>query len=266
MIPFILVNILYAVPVRYISGYYFDWSYLKALIKSTITLQVPAHLWFIFVVFILDVLCSILAKGKKLYHKGVLPFVLVLFLISGYFSRINAMMLLMKNALWFIMGIWFEKHGIRKKMQMYLREKNRNRFVLSASCFMLIAIVLCQNAINLSIGWLEPLMDSLFIIVSAPIGGLGTYALSDIIVQRGRKNILIDYLSKQSFGIYLFHEPVIHLCVWLYVKTGFVNEMTDGYAYLLSILIRFSVSMAAGILISEVVHNLSIRNIGQHLK
>lgn len=61
LIPFLLCNVLYAFPIRYLCGYFADDSFIKALIKAIVAL--PGHLWFLWVLFVISIVIALL-----IYH------------------------------------------------------------------------------------------------------------------------------------------------------------------------------------------------------
>ncbi|MCD7885559.1 MAG: acyltransferase [Lachnospiraceae bacterium] len=116
MIPFYIVGIIYAVPVKFIAGYYFDWSLIKSYIWSVVVFQTPAHLWFLVTLFLLDIIFGALSKKKWQYSKAIFPVLIAMFLVSPYLSGINLIYRLFQNAVWFYIGLCFEHFEIRKKL------------------------------------------------------------------------------------------------------------------------------------------------------
>lgn len=250
IIPFFLCEILYAVPIKYIAGFYYDWSLLKAYLYSTVLMQTPAHLWFLVILFLLSITFSVLAKYKLLDNKFVLVCISLLYLGHDYLPGGGYFLYKYGQfAIYFYIGIMIEKNKVRARINHLLGHKSIQSIFISILLYSVV-LILDINIMPIIAIPKAPFRNG-FRFAEAIIGCLIIYLLCHYI--KDTEHPIIDYLSRNSFGIYLYHEPIIHMCIYLFILTGFVNRLTDPYMYLLSIAIRFMSALVVALIVNAAI-------------
>lgn len=120
---------------------------------------------------------------------------------------------------------------------------------------MLILLLYISDRVHINI--FDELIASCLSLFEAVFGCLGMYELSICLVNREWDNTCLGrLLINWNFEIYLYHEPIVHLLVSIFISTGFVYTMQSNLGYASSILIRFFVSFGGAIFIGAIARKL----------
>ena len=209
IIPFIIFTIFWMVPIRLLINYpgYINKSMYEILIKNSILGIDNGHLWFLPVLFIIFIIMYFI--GKLLIEKNkkwlyMFFFVILLFIsilapnitINTYINQA------MCYLFWFYIGFIINYNNfINYKV---------NKYIL---------IVLLAISLILSIYINQVVIKYLLTII---------IILSLYLIISGKRSKLIDIISNNSFGIYLFHSPMI------YITFTFLSEQSPLIVFIVN--------------------------------
>lgn len=224
IVPYLFVSILYLVPIRTLINYpnYVNNSFLYNVIVNILLGRDNGHLWFLISLF-LDFI-SFYFLRKVVRNDKLLFIICFIISIIGYFY-IGAPL---QYLFWFSYGYFIAKIGFATRcfnktkmcciilflvllIFLYL-------FIFDNSSYYIICIIL-KYIINLI------LLPFLYIIIPS------------------KSNKFVQNISKYSFGIYLFHSPLIYFVfysdiVYYPILTIFINFVLLGFlSYVLSYLL-----------------------------
>lgn len=201
LVPLILVKVFWVAPVRYFSGFY-DSDNRKAQLLECIFNPDVGHLWFLYVLFSIFMIQSIISFFYK-DSRNRLIIATALAGIIGYFAMIsgipNQIANILKYNYFFMLGeIIFLLYQDKVKVKKYMR-------YLMIVAIALFTVLLTRNIIQTR--WIKILLE--FFVASMDIVAIHTFFKE--MLKRGVKmprifSVLADY----SMGIYLFHEPILY--------------------------------------------------------
>ena len=234
MVPFLTVGLLFMLPLRFAIGYpgYWEASPLQA-VKGFLLLENMGHLWFLptlFLIFLLSELILAAADhlpGLKKVPELVLAVVSAVIYLEGYrftFGSANLLNVYV-NLLWFTLGYVFCVH---RALISRLYRHAWLKFGLLTLNILLAAYCFHTGTVHF--------------LVSLTLTGL--YILNAYGAMPEKSCALTEKLSKNSFGIYLFHSPLIYITFTLIPNVSplivvFINLVVFGAAaYGLTNLVR----------------------------
>ncbi len=233
LIPFVTFALLWMIPIRLLSQYPF-W---KGLSLSEIILQVftgkdSGHLWFCPALFLMMMIAGLIEKhvlGKRdLSSTEVIALFGFLYLLSAGSRFIPGGTLFLndvsKYMVWFYLGYYLNK-----------RNKVKSKYAVLG-----FAVALTLFGIHVS-----GLLNDIFAIrILVEYTGTTLFVISLYYLITSKSNRLIEGISKNSFGIYLFHSPLIYIvfCYFSYLRPAAVIAINFfllmSLAYILTVLMR----------------------------
>lgn len=253
MIPFFLCGILYCVPIKYLVGYYGEDSLMDAYVDSLLIMQKTGHLWFLLILFLLDVLFVCAFKYNIFRCKYFVFLLIVLYFFHDYLPGGPYLLYKFGNyALYFGIGIYISENEIRKKFVLLCRCK-KYMLCLCATLIYVVAFVAEQYLQSI-----VPIGNALVCNFFGLFEALSAFAIIYFICYYSKRyaNKILLYLSKNSFDIYLYHEPLNLVIIYLYIKTGFVLKMNSNGTYLISIIIRIIGCLLGSLIISVFIRKI----------
>lgn len=193
LLPYFFICFLYMDPIKIglgVPGY--DFS-LEMLLQQLVLFIDNGHLWYLPTLFLMFIVSSLVLRGGK----SISTMMLLAIILSVLSSRVFAWFCLSQFCLYYVYFLLGYVICRNKKIV------NKSRTV---------GIGLCLVPITLSL-WLNDgglLKHSLLILMSFSVV-IGLYCL----VSSSRNKFLM-ILSKNSYGIYLFHSPLIYFMYMLY--------------------------------------------------
>ena len=254
LIPFFCVTILYSIPIKYISGYWiYSTNISRDIFVGQILIQGNTHLWFLATLFFEFVIFELLAKIGVLSRRYsiVLLFILILFNCISENLSINLLKYIFEFGLYFYTGIVFE--GYRDKINNHITSSwIRRLFILY---LLVLTIYIAWLIVVPSSFWL---VDQVGKIIVAFISMMIFYSIAFFAIKKGYLlGNLIAMISRRSFGIYLYSDPINYaiLAIFLYAFTisGFGN---DGLSLGLYVS-RFLFTFGGGLLMTKVIDFLA---------
>ncbi len=191
IIPYLIIGILWVYPIRIISNYsgFFGHSFLYNVIINIILGLDNGHLWFLpslFLMFIISYFLEKYVKNKKI------KFILILFMfLLGHILNLSWVSETLKFIIWFYFGNFIRKYSLENKM------KYRKIFIVTTIFF------ICMYFITYNLNaYISLLFKYCVCLTIIPL-------LYNII--SNKEIFLMQKISSRSFGIYLFHSPLIYL-------------------------------------------------------
>lgn len=196
-IPFVFFSFAWLLPIRYILGYsgYKSDSFFNVIFYKILLGGDNGHLWYLptlFFCFIISYLClhgirKLVRKNREYVYIVIIAAILycvkILFPFGGYLQFIG------QYYIWFCLGILISHY---KKGTSTWKKWNKYRgFLIVASIFFICFALWKPNII--------------FVNIATVFCTIALY----LIIPSNKNEVLIK-LSKNSFGIYLFHSPMIY--------------------------------------------------------
>lgn len=190
IIPYLIIGILWVYPIRIISNYsgFVGHSFLYNIIINIILGLDNGHLWFLpslFFMFIISYFLEKYVKNRKI------KFILILSMfLLGHILNLSWISETLKFIIWFYFGDFIRKYSLENKM------KYRKIVVIATISFICMYFI----TYNLS-AYISLLFKYCVCLTIIPL-------LYNII--SNREFTLLQKISGYSFGIYLFHSPMIY--------------------------------------------------------
>lgn len=233
LIPFFFVGLCWLIPVRLIAHYpKYGGSYISGIIEFLNSDW--GHLWFLPVLFVLFICLYHLLKlncksSKELIDIGIL----IVCLLIGFGSKFLPLHPLFKLSLnwafWFVLGFYL----CNKTIKLPNRKSMISTMILITTIFSILLLPIeWEGLIGKAIGFVVSLLIvmSLFLYVS------------------NRSSEMINYLDKNSMGIFLFHSPIIYV-------------LYDRFAMVLPPFAMVSLNFVVSVIISIFI-TMVIRKVG----
>lgn len=235
LLPYLFVGLFWMVPLHYITGACGESdNYINAAINSVLLMKSPGQLWFLISLFLIFVcLYPVIRLSAKtggvseIALLGVLLFVSYGVKSGQLLEGIDnvAFMRFFYYLFWFYLGFLLNAHG-------------KELFDYSDKYKALIGIC-CTVAFAICFLLLHEHKSELYYYGAAFFGVLAMY-----ICIPDNTNRVMKFISKNSFGIYLFHSPMVYVTfkIWADANPFFVilfNMICLGtIATLLTIVLR----------------------------
>lgn len=217
MIPFFLIGIIWMIPIKLIVRYpgYQKDNYISAFLKL-LTNTDSGHLWFLPTLFMIFVIFFILKK-TGIWTKKII--VLFICLGMGYFYwllpdfGIPYLKSVYQYVWAFALGGSVIEEGVEKSL-LFLRQNKWINYIIFLIC-LIDTMILCRRDLICAVLFTLAIYS---VVPEAPIA-------------------LLNKVSRNSFGIYLFHSPLIYITftyfldypVWFVVLLNFVVWGTIAY-------------------------------------
>lgn len=236
LLPYLGCFVFLLVPVRYLVGYYpSNWTEsMKAVLGELIGLGDNGHLWFLPTLFLDYVLFYCIEKISKRHHTvGILTSAIVLYLSAFLIpDRFDTSI---RYLLWFTGGYFFDTICYDRMRQMQAKVL----ILASASCLF-------------TAFFLFHIQKKLTGIVTIPISMLTTaLGICSILflayVCAEKQSKLSRILEKYSYSVYIFHDPVNYLFLFVVGRLICTSTLSEGqYAVVIILKIMASLLLAIG--------------------
>lgn len=258
LIPFLLITLLYVVPLKLISNY-FSSNYLiaiKEIILGQFLLMGNTSLWYLPSLFINFIIIYIIEK----MYKGNTGLKFIIFFglnVISYKIAIPLFYAPMRYTIWFYIGLKFE--DIRQRMNIFIKN-NKNILPITLVIF-IITYYLNTHVITTNI-----LMGGVKVILrfgTAFLGCFLIYSLSYYLTFNTNimKCKFIKMISNNSFGIYLYSDTLNYLILFLIYSIFGIEIFGDEYGALIIFLIRLIFTSVISIYISKFLKTKNVKYI-----
>lgn len=239
LIPYLACFIFLLLPVRILVGYYpADLSgSIKQVLCELFGFGDNGHLWFLPTLFIDYVLFYYIERICNRRTKRIIFSVIVLYLLS--YVTPDRFDTCIRYLWWFMAGYLFD-------MICYLRLKRVKSYVL------LPASIFCLSSAYLLYNLEKKMQDMIVIPLTMLVTLLGIFGIVFIAYICARKQTrLLSFLEKNSYSIYLFHDPVNYLFLFLIGKLILLSDLSEAQ-YAVVIIMKVVISLFGAVLIKNV--------------
>lgn len=254
LIPFFVVSTLYSFPLKWATGY-FDGtqSVLEDFVVGQLLVQGNTHLWYLPAMFFDFLICYGLERHVKL-PRWLIVTVLAMVSVLAWDIPVQLVSYPLRHALWFYCGCCFERW----------RQGSDRTFTIPHGLAGCVALAL----VYMGVGRIAPYGIRLVIrfvcqkLLVPTVAGWALYALSCGIARTGLvKTGVYRCLSRNSFGIYLYSDPVNYLI--LYVAAATIGPFFFGDALGTMVLfgMRIVITLGCGIAVSELLRKCKVKYI-----
>ena len=250
LLPFVVVLLLYAVPLKAISGFYAkSTNVFKDILTNEVFIQQGFYLWFLPVLFMIFLIHHIVEKKMHIRKPYKLVFMYVALLLHSVIP-INAIRLIAKFIMWFYVGYYFEEY--REKANAHISLKTL--FIIGS---IFVALSYIYSTIHDSAG-----IDILGAVrlalapICAVVGCAFVYGISFLLSSTALPATRIfNVLRNNTFGMYLYSDPwnyvVLAVLVHFIGKAVFVADWGSALMYFSRILITGGVSLSFSIFLKK---------------
>lgn len=246
LIPFFVAALFWSIPLKYISGYWDgagDNTLLQILVGQILMFgDFNSHLWFVQALFWV----FLLSWGIERFNlrKNAKAFACILFIASICCKYVHAkfsiellnILTAFQYLLWFYVGFYFEQY--REQVNEYI-----SKHVSWVICF---AVIFAYVVLIFAAGHLPriPGFNTVSVYLFAPIGMMLTHAMcyKSLTITPPQLLNLITGISKDSYGLYLFSDPINYVVLMFVSDYSLQWIYSDNLGSLTIYLIRFFAS------------------------
>ena len=186
LLPFLIIGLIYLIPIRYLVSYsnYVDHSIIYNIIHNLILGFDNGHLWYLPTLFIIFLIFNFYKDNNK--YIDIVIFILLIYLniISNHFP--TYLYYVSFYLIFFYLGILFNKYNLISNLKTYY------------SIIIILILIIYNLFINNSLILLLVQFISLILLFKIDFTKLG-------------KLKIINCISNNSYGMYLFHSPLVYL-------------------------------------------------------
>ena len=255
LVPFLVVGVLYSFPLKLVTGYFSESENVVAdLILGQLLIQGNTHLWFLPAMFVNFLLCYILQRYVKIPWPVVLSVLAVVSVLVWDF-QIYLVAYPLRFTCWFYGGYQFERCrrrwdkiagvgtsvlGVVATALLFLLVRS----VMSKFWILAIPRVLCHRLLLPAVAAIAMYMTCC---------GLARTRLV--------KGALFTRLSRDSFGIYLYSDPLNYVILLL------ASVLADGWLFrsgagaLVLCATRVGVTLVGALLVTELLRRCKVKYI-----
>lgn len=255
LIPFCVITILYAIPIKFISGYFNQSKDIaKDILVGQIMLQGNTHLWYLLTLFVIFVIAYLGERNIKTKQSIFLLFLIIISIGSGKIA-IKLVSYICRFGLWFYVGMLFEEYRI------YFEEKFssvKNLLFWIDIILLIIYTILSYNLVSFPI----KLVFVFLKIILAGLLCLTTYMISYFASgSRIMESKIFSIFRRDSFGIYLYSDPLNYI-ILMVGATLFGGKLWSNEIYsIVFYLFRFFFTLGISIFITESLKKCRIKYI-----
>jgi len=201
IIPYLIVSLLWLIPIRLFVDYsgYHDKSIINIITSCILFCKDNGHLWFLpslFFIFIIMYLFSPLQQKWNIKKKLILfAFLVLLTRLSSFVPNVFNLPLVLMFCMYFYIGI------IIREFYETIKQLS-NKFKTTIKFLLLFFAVFCISLFGFNLLKVTSIVN-MFMAVSGIV--LLYLAMPD------KSNKVIEFIDKNSFGIYLFHSPIVYI-------------------------------------------------------
>ena len=263
LIPFLVAALLWSIPLKYISGYWADAG--RDILSQIFIGQIlmygnsNSHLWFVQSLFWIFIMSWIIERFN-LRRKSTVFFFCLFFIsiccryVYGKFHiELLSIILACYYLLWFYVGFYFEQYRLRFNQYISAHISWTKGVV---ACAIYIALIYASGKLPHIPG-----LSTVSIYIFAPIGMALTYALcyKSLTITKPRLLTVITYISKESYGLYLYSDPINYVVLWLVSDYSFQCIYSDNLGALSIYLVRFFASTLGAWMVILIMRKLKYK-------
>lgn len=245
LIPFITVLLLYAVPVKALSGFYSKSdNFIKDIFIDEVLIQKNFYLWYLPTLFFIFLINYVLEKKMHIKMQYKLAVMLASSCIYSFIS-INALSLIARFIIWFYMGYCFE--NLRERINDFVSLHRTKYIILSGAFFILISLAyfIIPNPAGVDI------YSAIKLVLKPVCAILGCMFAYNVCLSLSLTSLvdlkIFKTLRSNTFGMYLYSDPwnyvVLAALVHLLGSAVFVTNWGSAIMYFSRIIVTGGVSL-----------------------
>lgn len=219
IVPFVLVNSFYAIPLKAIVHYFHGTNYFKSIFIGQYLLQGNTHLWYLPSLFLIFFVMSVVETKVpgKFITKLIAYFMLNIF---SHLIEISLLEYVLRYCLWFYVGFCFE--NIRGYVNRRINIRNATK-----CCAVFLVIFFLKRLIeHYSINMI--IIKIIICIIEIILALIGCFTCYGICYLLGRNYRIINsksyrVLLKNSYELYLYSDSINYVILYIFF-------MCKGYA------------------------------------
>lgn len=192
IIPFLFIGTFYFLPLKYVFKIesFTSNSFLYNFYHNLLLGYGNGHLWYIVTLFIIFTLFTFTYSNKEHYYIDIFYFLIFVFCNLISYKYVSYLYNTLTYFIYFYIGFMVNK---------YKMNKNKSFFnLILAIITIIITNKVPSSDVHLNILKIFLLMTSLMLIYSVNFSKLS-------------KSKVVNLISEDSFGLYLFHSPLIYI-------------------------------------------------------
>ena len=238
LLPFIIFSVLYTLPLKYLSNYFIDISFIKAFIGQVFLLG-NSHLWYLYALFVIFLISYYILKMEANIFTYLIIYIIHLISFLIKFTLISAPL---QFLVWFSLGFLFESKRVEwnKKLLNY-------KSITFLIGILFIILVLIYNYIKGDF----KLISKFLLDIIAITGSIAVYNIAYLLSKYSK---LEDYrfyklVVVNGLGIYIFSDTLNYFILYIiYTISG--DFMFSPVGVVSLVVIRFVVTLFGGLLIT----------------
>lgn len=256
IIPFIIVTIIYSVPIKLISGYYTYpnfTSLLRDIFYGQLLLMGNSHLWYLPSLFLDFIFIYLLCKYVR--KKSIIT----IFLIAIHFISFKIQIPLISNplkfAIWFYMGCLFEE----KRILVNKCIKEKHNLIFSTILIFTLAFFLSRYINNTN--FILSIIKEIVICCCTITGCFFVYNISYLLAIKTNieNNRYLKLVSNNSLGIYLYSDSLNYAILFIFYKFFTINLFGNEIGSLIMFLFRMVLTGVIALLISSLLKRYKVK-------
>lgn len=257
LIPFLLITLIYSVPIKYISGYFENSiGLMKSIVIGQVLIQGNTYLWFLPTLFFCFIIVYLSEKyiDVKSRYKII---VLILFNIISYIIPILIIKYIFQYTIWFYFGFLFEplREAVNRKLEM-------NKGICLAILLTIASLYLIIETITFGDIFIFKIIEKSIMLCITMAECFFMYILSFKLSKMNIYNgTIFRELLSSSFGLYLYSDPINYLVLFIiYRVSGFSMFITEIGA-LIIIILRIIITFFIAFIITKILRRLKVKYI-----
>ena len=238
LLPFIIFSVLYTLPLKYLSNYFVDVSFVKAFIGQVFLLG-NSHLWYLYALFVIFLMSYYILKMEANIFTYLIIYIIHLISFLIKFTLISAPL---QFLVWFSLGFLFESKRVEwnKKLLNY-------KSITFLIGILFIILVLIYNYIKGDF----KLISKFLLDIIAVTGSIAVYNIAYLLSKYSK---LEDYrfyklVVVNGLGIYIFSDTLNYFILYIiYTISG--DFMISSVGIVSLVIIRFIVTLLGGLLLT----------------
>lgn len=255
LLPFVAVTLLYSFPIKLATGYFRGSdNVVLDLLVGQLLIQGNTHLWYLPAMFFDFLICYLLetrVKLPRLLKLAVLAVISVVLWSSSNWIWMIAYPL--RFAVWFYAGYCFEQ--LRPRLD---RFGSIGWGLLCCVAAGVIYVASRRLFGTTGVGGVAQLIGRRLLLPMA--AGLGLYFLSCGLAKTRLMNTgVFNLLSRNSFGIYLYSDPVNYILLAVGAAVCGLFLFGGGVGTLVLYALRIGVTLCVSLLVSELLRRCKVK-------
>ena len=238
LLPFIIFSVLYTLPLKYLSNYFVDISFINAFIGQVFLLG-NSHLWYLYALFVIFLIAYYILKTEVNIFTYLIIYIIH---VISFLIKLTFISAPLQFLVWFSLGFLFESKRIEwnKKLLNY-------KSITFLICILFIMLVLIYSYIKGDF----KLISKFLLDIIAVIGSISVYNISYLLSKCSK---LKDYrfyklVVVNGLGIYIFSDTLNYFILHIiYIISG--DFMISSVGIVSLVIIRFVVTLLGGLLLT----------------